>query len=104
MAQADNAEKKQQDKESKKSQIKLLKNEDKSKYSDWSTWSKEKSKFDWTYDSKETCYIIKGKVTVTAKNGGDAVTFGPGDVVIFEKGLECVWEIHEDVEKYYNFS
>ena len=89
----------------KESPIKVLKNEDMNKYKSWGVWKKEKSKFDWTYDSKETCYIIKGKVTVTPTSGAnkDPVTFGVGDVVIFPKDLECIWEIHEDVEKYYNF-
>mmetsp|Transcript_29949 Transcript_29949/g.47782 ORF Transcript_29949/g.47782 Transcript_29949/m.47782 type:complete len:103 (-) Transcript_29949:143-451(-) len=90
--------------EKKSGLITVIKGDDRKKYESWSVWKKEKSKFDWSYDSKETCYIIKGKVTVTpTKGGGDAVSFGAGDVVIFEKGLECVWEIHEDVEKYYNF-
>eukprot|EP00485_Elphidium_margaritaceum_P010298 CAMPEP_0202702136 /NCGR_PEP_ID=MMETSP1385-20130828/15168_1 /ASSEMBLY_ACC=CAM_ASM_000861 /TAXON_ID=933848 /ORGANISM="Elphidium margaritaceum" /LENGTH=96 /DNA_ID=CAMNT_0049359725 /DNA_START=18 /DNA_END=308 /DNA_ORIENTATION=- len=84
-------------------QITVLKGEDKQKYVTWPVWKKEKSKFDWEYDSKETCFIIKGKVTVTPKDGGSAVSFAAGDVVIFEKGLKCVWDIQEDVEKYYNF-
>ncbi len=28
---------------------------------DWPVWEKGVSEFDWTYDKKETCYIVEGK-------------------------------------------
>ena len=68
----------------------------------WPIWSKEVSKFDWHYDQKETCYLLEGEVKVTAKEG-TAVKFGAGDLVIFPKGLSCVWEIKSPVRKHYNF-
>lgn len=68
----------------------------------WPIWEKEVSKFDWHYDDQETCYLLKGKVTVTAKDG-KSVNFGAGDLVVFPKGLACVWEISEPVRKHYNF-
>ena len=68
----------------------------------WPIWEKEVSKFDWHYDEQETCYLLKGKVTVTAKDG-KAVDFGAGDFVVFPKGLSCVWDIKEPVKKHYNF-
>jgi len=68
----------------------------------WPIWEKEVSKFDWSYDSIEQCYILEGKVTVTAK-GGKAVSFVKGDFVTFPKGLECVWNIKSPVRKHYNF-
>ena len=68
----------------------------------WPIWEKEVSKFDWHYDDQETCYLLKGKVTVTAKDG-KSVNFGAGDLVVFPKGLSCVWEISEPVRKHYNF-
>ena len=68
----------------------------------WPIWEKEVSRFDWHYDDKETCYLIKGKVTVTAKDGR-SVSFGRGDFVVFPKGLDCVWDIKEAVRKHYNF-
>lgn len=68
----------------------------------WPIWEKEVSRFDWHYDSVETCYILKGKVTVEAK-GGKSVSFGPGDFVTFPSGLDCVWDIKEAVKKHYNF-
>eukprot|EP01084_Bolivina_argentea_P063389 115756_1 len=87
----------------KKSQITVRKNEKQGKYSAWPIWSKEVSKFDWSYDSTETCFILEGEVTVTPTNGGDKVSFGAGDVVVFHKGLECVWNIKKAVKKHYNF-
>ena len=69
---------------------------------DWPVWSKEQSSFPWTYDSKETCYFLEGRVTVTP-DGGEPVTMGTGDLVIFPRGMSCTWDIHEDVQKHYNF-
>ena len=68
----------------------------------WPVWEKETSRFDWYYDSGETCYLLKGKVTVTPENA-EPVTFGAGDLVVFPKGMKCVWNITEDVRKHYSF-
>ncbi|MFQ5486735.1 MAG: cupin domain-containing protein [Desulfobacterales bacterium] len=68
----------------------------------WPIWEKEASRFDWHYDTTETCYILKGNVTVETKSG-EAVKFGPGDFVTFPKGLDCVWDIKEPVKKHYSF-
>ncbi|NQT22464.1 MAG: cupin domain-containing protein [Candidatus Omnitrophica bacterium] len=68
----------------------------------WPIWEKEASKFDWHYDDKETCYLLEGDVTVTAKDG-KSVTFGAGDLVVFPRGLDCVWHIKKAVRKHYNF-
>ena len=70
--------------------------------SSWPIWEKEVSKFDWHYDEQETCYLLKGKVTVTTKDG-KSVNFGAGDFVVFPKGLSCVWDIREAVKKHYKF-
>jgi len=70
--------------------------------SGWPIWEKETSKFDWHYDDTETCYLLNGKVTVTTKDG-KSVNFGAGDLVVFPKGLSCVWDIQEPVKKHYNF-
>ena len=43
-------------------------------------------------------------VTVTVTDDEDSVSFGPGDLVIFPRDLECTWHVTEAVEKYYNFS
>lgn len=68
----------------------------------WPIWEKEESKFDWSYDTNETCYLLEGKVRVEPK-GGEAVEFGAGDLVTFPKGLECVWQISKKVRKHYKF-
>ncbi len=68
----------------------------------WPIWEKEVSRFDWHYDEKETCYLLKGDVTVTTKDG-KSVRFGEGDLITFPKGLDCVWDIKKAVRKHYNF-
>lgn len=68
----------------------------------WPVWEKEKSKFDWHYDSIETCYILAGKAVVEYE-GGKKVEFSKGDLVAFPRGLSCVWEIKEDIRKHYKF-
>lgn len=68
---------------------------------DWPIWEKEESTFPWTYDTKETCYLLDGLVVVTPTDG-EPVTIQAGDLVIFPKGLSCTWEIKEYVEKHYD--
>ncbi len=70
----------------------------------WPIWTCEASKFDWDYTQSETCLILEGEVTVTDRPAGEtSVSFGPGDMVTFPKGLACIWEIKKDVKKHYNF-
>ncbi|MBK1642816.1 cupin [Chromatium okenii] len=68
----------------------------------WPIWKKEPSQFSWHYDSSETCYILRGRFTVTP-DGGEPESFGRGDLVIFPAGLSCTWDITEAVEKHYRF-
>lgn len=70
----------------------------------WPTWGCGVSKFDWSYDSTETSYIIKGKVTVTPTNGGEPVTIQAGDYVVFPEGMSCIWQVTDPILKHYNFS
>jgi len=67
----------------------------------WPIWKCEPSTFNWEYTEKETCLMLKGKVTVSDDSG--SVSFGPGDLVVFPNGLECTWRITEAVTKHYNF-
>ncbi len=69
---------------------------------DWPVWSCEVSRFPWTYEERETCYILEGRVTVTPE-GGDPVTIGAGDLVTFPAGLSCTWDVHEPIRKHYCF-
>jgi len=68
---------------------------------DWPIWRKEVSTFPWTYDKAETCYIIRGAVTVTP-DGGEPVQLGRGDLVTFPAGMSCSWDITDEIEKHYN--
>lgn len=67
---------------------------------DWPIWEKEVSRFDWHYDSEETCYLLEGQVEVTTPDG-QAVTFGAGDMVRFPEGLSCTWDISTAVKKHF---
>jgi hypothetical protein len=67
----------------------------------WPIWTCGVSKFDWHYDQKETCYILEGQVAVTA--GEETVSFGPGNLVVFPQGLDCVWNVSVPVKKHYKF-
>ena len=68
----------------------------------WPIWEKEESVFPWTYDDKETCYLLEGEVVVTP-DGGEPVTFGKGDLVVFPEGMKCTWDIRKAVKKHYRF-
>ena len=68
----------------------------------WPIWEKEVSRFPWSYDSIEECYLLEGDVSVETKDG-KAVSFGKGDFVTFPKGLSCTWNIKSLVRKHYNF-
>lgn len=68
----------------------------------WPIWQKEVSKFPWTYDAAETCYILAGEVLVTP-DGGAPVTIQTGDLVTFPAGLSCTWNITVPIRKHYRF-
>lgn len=68
----------------------------------WPIWTKEPSRFDWSYDSIEECLFLEGEVTVETEDGKSA-SFGKGDFVTFPKGLSCTWDIKKAVKKHYNF-
>jgi uncharacterized cupin superfamily protein len=69
----------------------------------WPIWSKEVSKFPWSYNSQEIAYILEGEVTVIPKNGGSPVNFGVGDLVTFPAGLSCIWDVKKALRKHYMF-
>ncbi len=68
----------------------------------WSTWGCEISTFDWEYFDTETCYILEGEVEVKTESG-DTVNIQAGDVVKFQKGLKCVWDVKKPIRKVYKF-
>lgn len=70
--------------------------------SSWGLWTKEVSKFPWTYDEREICYLLEGDVIVTPA-GGAPVRIGKGDLVTFPAGMSCTWDIRVAVRKHYRF-
>jgi len=69
---------------------------------DWPIWTKEVSTFPWSYDSRETCYLLEGEVVVTPDDGAP-VEIRKGDLVTFPAGMSCTWEIRSPVRKHYSF-
>ncbi len=68
----------------------------------WPLWEKEVSRFDWTYDADEECYILEGEVEVQTSEGNYQMR--PGDFVTFNRGLNCVWDIKKSIRKNYRFT
>ncbi len=67
----------------------------------WPVWKKGISRFPWTYDSIEECFILEGEFIV--QTDSETVHVKPGDFVTFPSGLACTWEILKPVRKHYNF-
>ena len=68
----------------------------------WGTWSHAVATFTWSYDEKETCYILEGEANVTDSEGNN-IQFTAGDWVIFEQGVTCTWNITKNIRKKYRF-
>jgi uncharacterized cupin superfamily protein len=68
----------------------------------WPVWEKEISEFPWEYDETETCYILEGDAVVTP-DSGKPIRFGKDDLVVFSKGLKCIWKINAKIKKHYRF-
>ncbi|MEW6444772.1 MAG: cupin domain-containing protein [Pseudomonadota bacterium] len=67
----------------------------------WPIWSKGPSIFPWSYDTRETSYIVEGRVIVTP-DGGEPLEIGVGDLASFPAGLSCTWDIREPLRKHYH--
>ena len=68
----------------------------------WPIWTKEISRFDWFYDSEESCLILEGEIMIETAMGNFQIK--AGDFVVFKKGLLCVWNVIRPVRKHYQFS
>ncbi len=66
----------------------------------WPVWKKDVSEFPWHYDQPETCYVLRGRFTVTPE-GGEPQEFSRGDLITFPAGLSCTWRVLAPVEKHY---
>ncbi len=67
----------------------------------WPIWEKEVSRFEHSYDGDEECLFLEGEVVIETKDSNYSIS--PGDFVIFQDGLKCVWDIKRPVRKHYNF-
>tara|TARA_B100000029_G_C17282299_1_gene853873 strand:+ start:176 stop:442 length:267 start_codon:yes stop_codon:yes gene_type:complete len=67
----------------------------------WPIWTCGVSEFDWEYSNRESCFLLEGQVKV--KTDRETVNFGPGDFVVFPKGLKCFWKVTSPVKKHYQF-
>lgn len=47
--------------------------------------------------------MIVGQVIVTPSNG-EPIIIEAGDLVVFPRGLSCVWDVKEYLHKKYTFS
>ena len=70
--------------------------------SSWPIWTCDVSEFPWTYDSKESCYLLEGEVVVTLDDGRP-VSIKAGDLVVFPAGMSCRWKVLQAVRKHYRF-
>ncbi|TVU30434.1 hypothetical protein EJB05_22058, partial [Eragrostis curvula] len=70
----------------------------------WPKWGGPRGRYALSYDARQTCYIVRGKVTVTVEDSPEsAVEFGSGDLVIFARGARCTWHIAAAVDMHYAF-
>ncbi|KAK3229287.1 hypothetical protein Dsin_001168 [Dipteronia sinensis] len=69
----------------------------------WPKWGCPPSKFPWTYDAKETCFLLEGEVKVYPDGANEGVEIAAGDLVVFPKGMSCTWDVSVGVDKHYNF-
>lgn len=67
----------------------------------WPIWECGPSSFEWGYAQEERCLILEGQARVEAR--GKEFRFGPGDYVIFPKGLACRWHVEKAIRKHYRF-
>ena len=68
--------------------------------SSWPIWNSKPDHFDWKYDKEEHCYIVEGEATIETDDE-TAISIGPGDYVVFPKGLKCHWTVHRFIRKHY---
>jgi len=69
----------------------------------WPKWGCPPGKFALKFDAEETCYFVKGKVTVYVKGSSEYVELVAGDLVVIPKGLSCTWDVSVAVDKHYTF-
>jgi uncharacterized cupin superfamily protein len=63
-------------------------------------WSSTVGKWRIRYSENEFCHMTKGRVRLTALDGGSH-QFSAGDSFVVPAGFEGTWEVLEDCEKLY---
>ena len=66
----------------------------------WPIWRRGPGTFPWSYAQTETCYVLRGRFTVTPEHG-EPQSFKRGDLIRFPAGLNCTWDVQDAVEKHY---
>ncbi|CAI9117191.1 OLC1v1018537C1 [Oldenlandia corymbosa var. corymbosa] len=93
--------------------VKIYKNPSQSKLHDlgistWPTWEGSPGQIPWTFTTKETMYILEGRVKVccqevVAEEGqDDCFEIVGGDLVEFPKGMKITWKVIDAVKKHYH--
>ncbi|RVW83598.1 hypothetical protein CK203_039330 [Vitis vinifera] len=65
-------------------------------------WGCSPSKFPWTFEAKETMYLLEGKVKVYCDGHDGFFEIGAGDLVEFPKGMKVTWDVTEALNKHYS--
>ncbi|KAL6315426.1 hypothetical protein AAG906_000540 [Vitis piasezkii] len=68
----------------------------------WKKWGCSPSKFPWTFEAKETMYLLEGKVKVYCDGHDGFFEIGAGDLVEFPKGMKVTWDVTEALNKHYS--
>jgi uncharacterized protein len=68
--------------------------------SDTGIWECTPGPSRWKLETNELVHVLSGSMTVTA-DGDEPMEAGPGDVLLFQKGWEGTWDIHETLRKVY---
>tara|TARA_Y100000813_G_C23977131_1_gene264668 strand:- start:212 stop:487 length:276 start_codon:yes stop_codon:yes gene_type:complete len=66
----------------------------------WPIWECKPKKFQWHYDERELCLVIKGQATIRTKED-DIYFIKAGDLVEFPGGFDCEWEVTKSIKKHY---
>ncbi len=61
-------------------------------------WECSPGSFPGDHPETEWCYILSGRVTLTAE-GCEPVDAGPGSMIVFPSGWQGTWQVHETVRK-----
>ena len=61
-------------------------------------WECTEGKFNWHYDIDETVLILEGSIVVESDDM-KPTRYGPGDIVLFRKGVHARWHVQEKVRK-----